>query len=376
MSSAYDEECEMSGLRPLDVTDELSYSDVDIHCQVSDTGVQCQTDLTCEDIGMMQDEINRLTSENVSLKKRIAEHEISQETFKDDDDKVKFYTGLPSFAFLMLYFGLLSEHINISSRSVLSKFQQFVIVLMRLRLDLSVQDLAYRFSVSTSTVSRIFTTVLDIMYQRSSFLVKWPSREELRDTMPVEFRASFGLKVAVIIDCFEVFIERPSNLMAQAQTWSNYKHHNTVKFLIGITPQGSISYISPAWGGRVSDKKLTESCGFLDYLLPGDLVLADRGFDISDSVGLMCAEVKIPAFMKGRKQLSVADVISTRKIAHVRIHVERVIGVLRRRYSILGGTLPTDYMLNKDSDGKTVLDKIAHVCCALTNLGDSVVPFD
>ena len=36
----------------------------------------------------------------------------------------------------------------------------------------------------------------------------------------------------VIIDCFEIFIERPMNLKARAQTWSNYmyKHHNTVKF--------------------------------------------------------------------------------------------------------------------------------------------------
>ena len=45
-------------------------------------------------------------------------------------------------------------------------------------------------------------------------------------------------KVAVIIDCIEIFIDRLSNLSACASTWSNYKHHNTAKVLLGIVPQG------------------------------------------------------------------------------------------------------------------------------------------
>lgn len=61
--------------------------------------------------------------------------------------------------------------------------------------------------------------------------------------MPMEFRKTFGKHVVVITDCFELFLGRPSNLLARAQTWSQYKHHNTVKFLIGIAPQGFVSYI-------------------------------------------------------------------------------------------------------------------------------------
>jgi len=67
---------------------------------------------------------------------------------------------------------------------------------------------------------------------------------------------SFGRKVIVAIDCFEIFIERPTNLLARTQTFSNYKNHNTIKILIGITPQGTISYVSEAWDGRTSDKYL------------------------------------------------------------------------------------------------------------------------
>lgn len=114
--------------------------------------------------------------------------------------------------------------------------------------------------------------------------------------MPLEFRQHFAQKMAVIIDCFEVFIQRPKNPLARTQTWSSYKHNNTIKFLIGITPQGSISFLSEFWGERVSDKYITEHCGILEKLLPGDLVLADGGFDIADSVGNNCAQINIPCF--------------------------------------------------------------------------------
>ena len=189
-------------------------------------------------------------------------------------------------------------------------------------------------------------------------LVLWPDREDLRRTMPDCFKVSFSDHVAVIIDCFEVFIERPSNLLARAVTWSTYKHHNTAKFLIGITPQGVVSFISDAWGGRVSDKYLTEHCGILSNLLPGDIVLADRGFDIADSVGIHQAKLHIPVFTKGKSQLSALEVEQTRSIANVRIHVEWVIGAVRQKYTVLQGTLPIDYVLPRSGESCPTIDRI------------------
>ena len=69
--------------------------------------------------------------------------------------------------------------------------------------------------------------------------------------MPECFIESFGKKVAIIIDCFEVFIEWPSNLQARAYTWSNYKHENTAEVLIGIIPQGTVGFVSEAWGVKL-----------------------------------------------------------------------------------------------------------------------------
>ena len=251
---------------------------------------------------------------------------------------------------------------------------------MKLRLNMPLEDLAYRFNVLVSTVSRTFHAWMVVMDVRLRPLIKWPEREELWRTMPQCFQHSFGKKTTVIIDCFEVFIDRPSNLMARAQTFSNNKHHNTVKVLIGITPQATISFVSKAWGGRTSDKYLTDNCGILDELLPGDLVLADRGFTIQESLMLKHAQLAIPAFTRGKEQLDPVDVEGTREIANVQIHVERVIGLLRRKYTILSGTLPIDFLMcnpNGSQEASTpMIDRIINVCSALVNLCPGIVLFD
>ena len=213
------------------------------------------------------------------------------------------------------------------------------------------------------------------MYHRLSHLIKWPDRAELIATMPLTFHKYFGTKVAVIIDCFGVFINKTSNYMARACTWSQYKHYNTITFLIGISPQRVISFISKAWGGRVSDKYLTEHSDFLKNILPADVVLADGGFDIADSIGFYYGQLKIPAFTKGKPQLSILDVETTKRIVSVRIHVERVVGLLQNKYKVLQSILPLGYLITAEN-GLHTIDKMTAVCCALSNLCDSVVPIE
>ena len=62
--------------------------------------------------------------------------------------------------------------------------------------------------------------------------------------------------------------------------------------------------------------------------------MADHGFMIADDVAFYQAKLVILDFTKGKKQLHPLEVENTRKIASVRIHVERVIGlVVRKRNS-------------------------------------------
>ena len=153
-----------------------------------------------------------------------------------------------------------------------TQMNELFLLLLKLRLNLHSEDLAHRFGVSLSSVSQIIHKWLDVMYSRLSFFISWPERAVVQKTLPEAFKKHYP-NARCIIDCSEIFIEfieRPTSFKARAQTYSYYKKHNTVKFLIGITPSGVICFLSKCWGGRVSDQELTRKSGFLEKIRPGD----------------------------------------------------------------------------------------------------------
>ena len=110
------------------------------------------------------------------------------------------------------------------------------------------------------------------------------------------------------------------------------------------------------------------------------MVLADRGFTVSESVALKQAKLVIPVFTKGKSQLDPADVEKTRGTVSVRIHVKRVIGVFHHKYTILEGTLRTDFLRGSAKEAPDsqvpITDRIARVCSALVNLCPAIVPLN
>lgn len=334
-----------------------------------------QTDMSMADIDALIKANQDYVQDVVKLKAQVKKQQLSEEAFKEDDEKVRYYTGMHTFNVFQVVYDIAAPYITETPRSSLNKFQQLLLTFMRLRLNLDFHDLAYRFGVCQTTSSKVFYACLHVLFERLKQFVVWPDRDTLRCRVPPVFQEAFGKRVTVVIDCFEIEIEKSSNPMAQCQTWSNYKARNTAKYLIGICPQGTICFISKAWGGRASDKHITENCGILDKLIPHDLILADRGFDIKDTVGLYCCEVKFPAFKHGKKQLGALDIEKTRSLASVRIHVERVIGVLRQKFRILEGRMPL-VIVSEIQDEVSAIDKILTVTSALVNLCPSLMSFD
>ena len=89
-----------------------------------------------------------------------------------------------------------------------------------------------------------------------------PEIEHILGTTPQRFREFKNL--CGIIDWSEIFIEIPKDLVEmQSATWSEYTHRNNVKVLIYVAPNSGITFISKAYTGRLSDKKITLESGFL-----------------------------------------------------------------------------------------------------------------
>lgn len=170
--------------------------------------------------------------------------------------------------------------------------------MVKLTHDVTEDDLAFRFKISQSTVSRYFQKWINIIDQRlSRRMIHWPNRDTLLMTTPMCFRTNFRNAVCVV-DRFEVQTQIPHTPSQQCATYSSYKSRNTIKYFIGATPQGSISFISVGYVGRTSDKHIVQDSVFLKKLIPGDEVLADKGFRIAEDVGLCGAKLTTPAFVK------------------------------------------------------------------------------
>ncbi|KAL9958144.1 hypothetical protein ACROYT_G035117 [Oculina patagonica] len=235
--------------------------------------------------------------------------------------------------------------------------EEFIITLLRLRLGLLSRHMADIFGVSEGTLSKVFTTWLCFLSKVfSDILLKWPCKEDIKKTLPRSF--SKFPNTRIIIDCTEIFLQKPTSPSAQRATWSSYKQHNTMKALVGITPTGYFSFVSKLWTGNVSDRYITEKSGLLDKLEEGDAVMADKGFNVRDLLTRKKVSLNIPPLCKG-KQLSKKAVKSTRAIASVRIHVERAIERLKD-FRILQGNFLLPML--------PIADNILNVCAALCNL--------
>ena len=247
--------------------------------------------------------------------------------------------------------------------SSLSVCNQLFAVLIRLRRGLESLDVCTRFKISEATYSRMFTTWIIFLSKELRLLFPFPTRQQVLQWLPSCFSKFSNTRI--IIDCYEIECQRPSGLMNSSITYSQYKSRNTWKVLIGCTPAGLVSFVSEAWGGRISDKELTKRSGLLELLESGDMIMADKGFDIQEMVATRGILVNVPPRLESKqKQMPAQDVEKTRRIAELRIHVERVIG-RGRRFEILNQKFPhTMHDLVSD---------INIVCMYLTNLNNPLV---
>ena len=184
---------------------------------------------------------------------------------KHNDRLVRFYTGFITYRIFLAFFNFLGPVVNNlqywrskegarvrNRKRKLDPENQLFLALVKLRLNLMTKDLAFRFGLSTAQVSRYLTTWICFLYHHIKELDWMPSVQQVAGTLSCVFKEKFPNTFA-IIDGSEIFIETPTDLQMQSSTWSQYKHHNTAKFLIACTPNGAVSYVSPLYVGSISD---------------------------------------------------------------------------------------------------------------------------
>ena len=240
----------------------------------------------------------------------------------------------------------------------LSGRDELILVLMKLRTGATNDLLSSIFGISAGTCSQVINTWIKFLAKELKPFVFWPECESITRMLPAELCTKYP-SLRCTLDCTEIFIDRPRHLEIQALTWSDYKKHNTAKYLVGIAPNGMISFLSQGWGGRTSDKHIVQNSGFLDLVDPNDVILADRGFTIESDLLMRFAKLEIPPPSSGVDQQTAQEVAKTKKIANARIHVERAIGRLKW-FTILKNTLPINLV--------PIIDDVVLVCAALCNL--------
>ena len=238
--------------------------------------------------------------------------------------------------------------------------------LMKIKLDDQYMRIGHQFVFSTAKASRIFRQTVPKLLRLFKPFIFAPSKTQVKKLLPLPFRANFS-DVFAIVDCLEIQIEKPSNPLHQALTWSEYKKCNTLKYLLCITPDGLIIFVSEGYGGRVSDIELFETCGIMNILPEKSCLLADRGFkNIASLLGKKNIKLVRPPSVSSTEKPSKQEVLLTKRIASIRIHVERSVRRLRE-FSMLEPHSTLHHSL------LSLIDEVVVIAAGLINLQSPLI---
>jgi hypothetical protein len=324
--------------------------------KIKETGIACQTERSEVDA--------KCQTEPMPLQGGI----LSIQRIKNDPDAVKLFTGFSDYDhFLYLYqcLGPATEHLLYKS-VLLGPQDELFLCLMKLRMNKDDMELGILFGISRSTAGRVFGTWLNFLFYQLKEIDIFVPREIVKQYMPEDFNTKFP-NTRIILDATEVKMQKPSKVDDQRATWSSYKNSNTLKTMIGTSPRGVVTYVSPSYGGSCSDRQIIEISPLLrgSMFSAGDEIMADRGIMVQDLFASQDVKVNTPRTMKGKNQLEPEVVIEDRRIASKRVHVERVIG-LAKTYKILAADL---------EHSKTPIGgRIVFVCFVLCNFRKNIVP--
>ena len=246
-------------------------------------------------------------------------------------------------------------------------FRCFIFTLMALFSGVTMRVAAMLMCIDYQRVPAILSTYVMLIY--------WSLRREQPSISSARSQCRFPKhweevlktnKVKLVIDATELPCQSSSVLSIARCFYSKYKKGHTVKFLVGVTAHGTIVFVSEGYPGKISDFEITELCGVLDLLEPGDLLLADRGFNVVDLAAKKACGVLVgKTHARGEKdkmagKYTTDQLLQMERYSNVRIHVERAMRSIKRM-RFLGTVIRHDC--------KHLIGPIVGVAAMLSNYG-------
>lgn len=307
-------------------------------------------------VNELEDMLKKKEGEIQKLQQRLEIERFGIQRFSNDNALISFYTGFASMIMFTTFYEFIkpganrmtsyyyrssdriNQHVLVGNPRNMLLIDELFMFLCRLKCGLMEQDLAVRFKCHLSTVSRKIITWANLLYFALGSINIWPSREQINENMPNQFKSMYP-STRVIIDCTELKTERPSSLVLSSKCYSSYKSSHTWKGLVGIAPHGALTFVSSLYTGNMSDVEITKLSGLIDLLDRGDSIMADKGFVLNKVLEGTGISVNTPPFLQSQGQFSRQEVEQTQVIAKLRIHIERHIRRVKE-YHLFDGVIP------------------------------------
>lgn len=285
--------------------------------------------------------------------------------FIKTDLNLNSWTGISSFALLNSFVeNILLKYKSEKDKYKISLLDRSLIFFIKIKTGLSFSCIATLFNISSVTCSKYFYGMIPLLRFTLNFAIKWPSKIEVQANMPHHFIPLFVDTIAVL-DCTEVGIKSFGCVNCKTDSYSQYKGRHTAKFLVSVSPDGTIIDVSQGYPGRSSDKFIFNNEKIINKLVPTeDAIMVDKGFTIDNECRDHAIKLYRPPFLKNKKQLSKEEADNNYNIAKARIHVERA----NQRIKLFN-CLRFDidcYML-------AVLDEVMFIICAIVNISAPII---
>lgn len=235
---------------------------------------------------------------------------------------------------------------------------------MKMRTGFASEDIANLFHVSRATTDRLINKIRPVL--KNDLVPHYVNFIRSRDELIQHNTAmSNGLmdpenerKVMLVCDGTYIYIEKSQNYTHQKKTFSRQKKRNFIKVMNVTSCDGTIVYAIAPFPATKNDASILQYMFdhtiMFDHLLPGDILLLDRGFrDVQKTIENKGIIVKMPSLVQSSErkgQLTTHDANRSRLVTALRFIVEARNGHLKSIFKMFDRVWCSYAQLNLSDD--------------------------